>query len=219
MVVLATGCGRIAFEPFTAPTDSTSDGAVDSATVCNDPIADAFDDGVISSIWSVSVEAPVTVVEANGNITITLAETGNLYGNLTIGCRYDMRGREISIEVLDVPDGDPAAEMFLELGIDGDNRVGIDVTSSNLRSYRRIGGNYVDVDVVPYDALAKRFWRLRETAGTMFSETSDNRVDWTVRHSEASPLDVSNVEIGIHAGTFDVATSPGVARFDNFDVR
>ena len=92
------------------------------------------------------------------------------------------------------------------------------MVAGGIRSYRRIADNYTDLDIGNHDPQ-QRFWRLRETAGTMFWEVSGNRVDWLVRHSEPTPLDVSNVEIGFHAGTFGAATQPGDAVFDNVDVR
>lgn len=220
IVVLAvlTACGRIGFDDVVRAGD---DASPDTPAACATMFADDFGDDSFTPLWTVANGTDVTVAESGGVATIALAiNAADAYGEILSACRHDMRDREVSLEILAVPDGDPKAEMFLELAIDGANRLGIDYFDNNLQQYHRVGDVYTALDTISFDALAHRFWRLREVAGEMFWQSSPDRLVWIDRASVSTPLDVSAVLVGIHAGTFDAATSPpGAAVFDNLDVR
>lgn len=214
--MFAIGCGRVNFD--VSPRD---DAAVRDAAICAPMLADDFEDGVPSPDWSVDGASAVTIEENGGRLAITLAPGVQIaYASYTSACRYDLRDREFSVEAAVVPN--PAAngaEMFIEMSVDAENRMGV-VTRDNLTAaFRRVADAYVDVVTVAYDAAAHRFWRLRETAGTAFWEVSADRTSWIVLHSEPTPLDLSVAFISMNGGTFEVETNPGIAAFDDADLR
>lgn len=220
VLVLLAACGRIGFDDAVRASDGSID-TDDGPAACGAPVfADDFEDGSFAPQWTVRNEPQVLVIESNGVATMSLgANAGDAYGDLVSACRYDMRDREFSIEILDIPNG-ANAELFLEIAIDADNRLGFDVFQNDrLQPYQRIGGVFMAVGEVTFDPIAHRFWRLIETAGTMRWETSSNRSTWTMRGMAATPFDLSSVTVGIHAGTFANVAAPGAAVVDNVDVR
>ena len=61
--------------------------------------------------------------------------------------------------------------------------------------------------VTPYSATNHRFWRIRETSGTVYWETSPDGSTWTTQRSETNvDLDISSLQVVIQVG---YATSIG----------
>ncbi len=220
-LVLAAGCGRIGFGASDRSAgDAAGDDAasLDTPAACAPVFADDFEDGSFAPLWLISGDPEVTPVEAAGVVKIELAPNVEAYGNVESACSYDMRDRELSIEIRATPNG-VSAELFLQIQIDGDTRLGIDVFNATLQPYHRIAAVYTPLASLTFDPVDHRFWRLIESAGTMRWETSSDRVSWIVRAMEPTPFDLSSVGVGVFAGTFNMVANPGAAVIDNLDVR
>jgi len=77
---------------------------------------------------------------------------------------------------------------------------------------------------LPYDAAEHAWLRVRETAGTLYWETSPDGRDWTARHSDAAPAWVSdnNLQVQLLAHCSPAVTGGGptgeFAEFDDFNI-
>jgi hypothetical protein len=89
--------------------------------------------------------------------------------------------------------------------------------SNELRFERRTNGAYQLVGAIAFDPAQHAHWRMRESAGTFYFETSADGVGWTVRAQTASslllPLDFLNLELGVFHE--NPGPNPGRARFDD----
>jgi hypothetical protein len=65
----------------------------------------------------------------------------------------------------------------------------------------------------PYDPVADVWWRLRESQGTLYFETSPDGLAWVVRGSGASPIPLDALQIRFGAGTYQLVGAPGEAHF------
>jgi hypothetical protein len=89
-----------------------------------------------------------------------------------------------------------------------------------------LGGGFVitfngtQLASVPYDPANDLWWRLRESNGTLFFETSLDGVSFTTRHSLPDPMSFDNVTVTLGAGiwTTPVPVDAGEARFRCYNV-
>lgn len=218
LAIWIAGCGRIGFHDHAdaAPIDLAADSVDGPAPSCADleALRDNFSDGVTDPQWTTNIEPPVTVAETSGTLEIRLLAYGE-YGST---CRFDARDKRVFVEVLGVPDPAPVGgEMFFELILDGANRVGIGERQNMIGFYRRIATVYVETPL-PFSTVQHRHWQLREASGTMFWETSPDAVTWTVQRMEPTPIDLSNVQLRLVAGTYATSAGGGEAVFDNVNL-
>jgi hypothetical protein len=182
------------------------DGGAGGAGGCKIPISDDF-----SSNWSnwgpVETGAGVLGISWSGSV--------GQYGGVNSAARHDLRDCSAFIEIQAPPTA--GAQAFMYVGLDNDNRVGFYVANGTLRFAIRVGGAN-DTQSSSFDATDHRFWRIRESAGSVFWETSPDALAWTLQREAATPavgLDDGLFNIG--AGTLSDTTAGGAA-FDNFNV-
>ena len=130
-------------------------------------------------------------------------------------------GRRMSIEVTATPTGASSAETFflVRLRDADDTQLGWNRTNDGLEVYVRAGA-VSTVERFSYDPAADRFWAIRESAGTVFLETSPTAApgSWIVRHQLPAPFDLSGVSIEYGSGHYTSGETPvGVSEFDNLN--
>ena len=69
-----------------------------------------------------------------------------------------------------------------------------------------------------YDSVAARWWRRRESTGSLFFDTAPDGLAWTTRIPIPDPSPLDDVRIDLGAGTHEAVATPGQARFDCYDV-
>ena len=69
----------------------------------------------------------------------------------------------------------------------------------------------------PYSPTSDLWWRLRETGGELFFESSPNGSTWALRGRGPSPMPFDKVRVTLGAGTYKAIASPGTARFQCFN--
>jgi hypothetical protein len=67
-----------------------------------------------------------------------------------------------------------------------------------------------------YDPVAHRYWRIRESGGTVFWDTSADGATWTnQRNKTPGAIDLTAVQLQLAGQTFGTLTAGGTAVFDN----
>lgn len=69
-----------------------------------------------------------------------------------------------------------------------------------------------------YNATNHQIFRIRETSGTIYWDTSADGATWTNFTSVAKPFDITAVRVGVMVGTWQTESSTTAAVFDNFNV-
>ncbi len=102
----------------------------------------------------------------------------------------------------------------------GTNQLVIIRAGGTLTLRRKLSGTNSDTGVT-WNGSTMKWWRIRETAGTVYWETSPDGTpgSWTVRRSLATPFSVAVGTIELNAGVYNssVAT-PGVAQYRNLNL-
>ncbi len=166
-----------------------------------------------SALWWVFGDAR----EVNGRLECWQASSSaNTYAGYTAKGTYDLTGSMIWVELVRAPrTGQARLRAYLSEG----NELSIGLVDGLLRCEQQSGGAYLVFLTLPYDAEAHRWLRIRERNGTVHWETSADATAWTTLYSNAAPFAVTAISPGIFTGTYQAAPAPGVAIFDNLNVR
>jgi hypothetical protein len=70
---------------------------------------------------------------------------------------------------------------------------------------------------VLYTKASHRWWRIRESGGTLFLESSPDGHSWTVIHSGSTPPWINEVTVGIGTVSPSNATKLGETQWDNLN--
>ncbi|APR80061.1 Hypothetical protein A7982_05408 [Minicystis rosea] len=164
---------------------------------------------------------PFEVSNGQGNIVLEPNAADWTSAALTTNRHYDLRGDSVSLEVLEVPNQTLDAYGLLQLEYPGDDRIFMDAWHGHLEcGFRHDGNESVPMDQT-YDPVKHRFWKLRESQGTIYCETSPNGTTWDDAGSFAlAPSllgEARNMRVKLYAGAPDHAAAPGAFRFDNLN--
>lgn len=140
---------------------------------------------------------------------------------------YPLVGRDAVAEVTALPPAVQDTETYLGLTLTGPP--GPDSTSPSAQwdlsgtsgrtlfamAYLPATGPVVQGSVA-YDAVAHRWWRVRESGGTIFWETSPDGAAWTTQVSWASPYAAPTAS-QVYMGSGYFGADPGAGSFAEFD--
>ena len=189
--------------------------------------ADDFNDNTISgSIWSVgSVDGDlgtVSVAETGGQLRITPASSGTSISGYVTTSAYNFAGHAASVQMItpvtQVNSVDSGTELAIGNGAEG-NKIRWVYENGLLIAQKVTGGSYTSVGNLTYDASAHAYWRIRESGGTTYWDTSANGANWTTRFASANAFSYAAVKISLDAVAISATGSNGTAVFDNFVLR
>jgi hypothetical protein len=182
---------------------------------------DNFEDGVVPWSWSQSFDdTGCSFYEELGVAVIDLFTGDTGHCAFYTAASYDLRDDAVSVEIARmVETGLDQVRGYLRAWIDSDNFLDIMQEDGTLYFRAWVAGAYVVEESVSWSLATHRHWRIRETAGRTYWETSADGVDWMVRAEANTPLDVSAVQFGLGAQALVApATQPGEMHFDRFNL-
>jgi hypothetical protein len=155
------------------------------------------------------------------NQRLEIRPTSNVaqsYGRYASATTYDLTNSEASVELVHrTRTGGQYLAAYVGNRDTGDI-VGISAGFRYLQPTRQVAGVYTSLAVVPFDAKAHRWLRLRENVGTLYYEASADGCTWSEIARTPTPFNLTAVILEIGAGAFAPTSSPGLAVFDNFNV-
>lgn len=182
-------------------------------------LTDDYDDNSISSVkWSTFGTG---VAETNQQLELTQPSSSATYRGLTSVGRFDMTGSYAYQRVINA--GNQALSSLevwpVQVQKDGSNGVMWLITGNTIHAYKRVGGSASSIFNTTYSATTHKYFRIRESGGTIYWDTSDG-LTWTNRATAtvASLFDVSVVYIEVAVGTWQSEASGTTVILDNFSV-
>jgi hypothetical protein len=183
-------------------------------------LTDDFEDGVIAAPWADSWgETGCTLEESGGEATILFDGTPNVVCRYETAPVYDACDGHVTIQItepLDVAD----ADMWMSAQFPGDDSSAeIAYADDQLRMTKRVGASTPMLFSTSYSPSLHRWWRIRESSGTLYWETSPNGNSWTSQTSYPTGSDCSTTYVNFGAAVRDT-WSAGAAEvhFDNFNL-
>jgi hypothetical protein len=182
---------------------------------------DDFQDGVASADWATYTDTFSAVVERDGQLWVTpaMSRSGERLAGIRTQATSDARGRVAAVEVVTTTASDTAAITFLRLWQDELHFVGVAAQQGQLMQWSRDGAGLLTAHAITFDPVAHRHWAMAEAAGQLVWSTSPDGVSWTERGRSDAPAYVGAVRVDVGAGTLSAVDLPGVARFDQLNLR
>jgi hypothetical protein len=180
-------------------------------------LSDNFNDNTVdTSKWDTYGAG---VAEVNQRVEIRpQPNIANSFEGYQSHVTHDLTDSSVQLEVVQTLRAVPGGFVFLEAGPDDNNRVIFQAGEHRLRCIQAVAGTFTTLLTLSYDPFLHRWWRLRDSQGKVYWETSPDGVHWAVLFFADRPVDLFNVELGFGTGLPQAAASPGVAVFDSFNV-
>jgi hypothetical protein len=176
---------------------------------------DSFDDSGLGGWWPWT-HTGCTTTEAGGFLQLSFGSSAGPYCGATSMQVFDLRDRAVSVEVAQGAI-DSGFEQYLLIA-DGADQVLMVRNEFGLVMHFRSSAGVTASRTIANDTTAQRHWRVRESAGTVFWETSPDGAAWTQRHSAPSPIDLSAMSVELAAGRY-AGSGAVTVRFDQVAVR
>jgi hypothetical protein len=184
-------------------------------------IQDDFNDNMRKAEWTPFGDGLTNVAsEMNSELYITTSgllnsQAGYYWG----GAARSLLGCHVSIEVKQVPLQSFGFATFFELLDDAFlGKLSIALLKGTLRPGYRIGATTFDAPPVSYDPSIHRFWRFRESKGTVFFEVSADGKSWQSLFSVPTPAFASKVHVKLSMSVQEASLSGGTAILDNLNI-
>ena len=131
---------------------------------------------------------------------------------------WDLTGGEAVAEVSQIAAA--GAQTAFALAADAANWLRFQTQNGSLSFQDAIGGTRTQTSVT-YDAVAHRYWRLAHAAGSQLWtwSTSPDGNTWTIQRSRVAPWSTTQLRAELMAGSSQLETAPGEARFESFRLR
>ncbi|WP_309889937.1 vanadium-dependent haloperoxidase [Archangium sp.] len=176
-------------------------------------LSDNFnDDATDTSKWS-----PFgTYREVNQHLEVIPQGLSKTASGYTSAVAYDLTGSSFKLKVTRTLRLVLGARTFFRAFLTEDvDEVGLLVENGFLSCGQTIAGTRTLLASVPYEPERHLWWRLRESAGTLYWETSGDGGSWHILVSKAAPSFLTQVKLSFGAGRDRQFPSLGVAVFES----
>jgi hypothetical protein len=133
---------------------------------------------------------------------------------------FDLTDSYLLAKVTPAPQpGNGTREFAFEVYADADNKVNFLQSGGSFTAMRYVKDGVVDQTGVSYDPVEMAWWRIRESEGTLYWETSPDGETWTIRRSFVHDLAaaLTSVQINIYSGFYGTE-EPSNAYVDNLNL-
>jgi hypothetical protein len=203
--------------------DGGAVGISSTITVNSVATSDDFNDNLMDTTKWYSAGSPgMTVAEQGGQLQVTTP------GDTTVGYDgyyarpfLDLTNARATVEVTQPAFGYGTDTYFVLVDKANSGTTNVLFTVGGMGSLlmrETFNGTITTNVVIPFDAVAHRFWRFRHdpTADTLNWETSPDGLQWTVRCSSQHKVALTRMQAQIYAGRYTTSTPSTTAAFDNY---
>jgi hypothetical protein len=184
-------------------------------------LTDAFT-GIDTTKWTAETDSPGSSVSASGGVLTLSPEPGNGAGGakLITASQYALTGSSITVRVPQVVSASGNATSMLWLGPSAtawNDAVGFWFESGTLYAFYNRAGVTSTAATLAYSSTAHAWWRIRESGGMVFWDTSADGTTWTQQGALAtSALAFSTGAVNVFLTAKEFGTgnpSPGSSQF------
>ena len=146
-------------------------------------LVDSFTATTINTtLWNNVTGGAATLDTVNDEVSLAVPTSSgvNVFGTSTL---YDATGSSIYAQIGVAANGNGTTKTIMRVRLDSNNAMTIRVESGVFKQVNVTGGVSTTVTLPTYDPHQHRFWRLRESGGTFFADTSPDGLTWTNQSS------------------------------------
>ncbi|WP_439947161.1 hypothetical protein [Streptomyces sp. BBFR109] len=159
-------------------------------------LADAFAGPTIDAArWGTVTAGVVTLDAVNGEVALavpTASGATNVFGTSAL---YDATGSAVYAQVGVAANGAGNTATIMRVRYDASNAASMRVESSVFKLTVTTAGTLTSLTLPAYDPHQHRWWRLRESGGSFYADTSPDGLNWTVQGSLPYGFDATSVTL------------------------
>ena len=158
-----------------------------------------------------------TATESGGTLNLAPnSRNGNVHISVDSNAKYALTGSSATVQVPQVVNMRCNVNNRFFLKQDGANSLGFWAECGNLYAFTFVNGVESLVATLTYSPTAHQWWRVRESGGVVYWETSPDKAAWTtaVTALVASLFPIDSLTVTIDSYTYSGGLrSPGVAKY------
>lgn len=181
---------------------------------------DDFDDGSKSPAWERSWEDETGMLaEAGGKLVVTLVPNSKSSASYVSASAFDLTSSSVLIEVPSAVSTADGSNTRIELGAPGDRGIEMRESQGQLRFRFKALDAAQEIGSVLYSPMKHRWWRIRESANTLYWETAPDGKAWEIQAQLSPvPIPIDALDLSIGSDGWAEQPSPGVSSFDNLNL-
>jgi hypothetical protein len=178
-------------------------------------LADDFDDDVLDPALWTAANGPV---ETGGRLRLPMTPAG-VSARVDSTRQWTLTGSKLTAKFATVPaaggSSSASVSVYVLSSTSGTQlRWRFDAVTRELRALNEVGNADATPTILPFSAIDHAWLRIRETAGTVYWETSSDGFIWTVRRSAATPAWVATNQVQVQFAAFRSGGTGDYAEFD-----
>jgi hypothetical protein len=182
-------------------------------------LSDSFSGNIYDPTLWIETGALNKTIIVNNQLQISTTAGASQYNQLQSLTTYDLTDSYAFVEVIDVGNQNLASfEVILNVKLNDNYKLYFTANSFQFTARKIIAGVNSAIASIGYNNSAMRFWRIRETSGTVYFEYSDTGATWTTLTSLATPFAMTAVYAEMQVGNYSVEATSSTGTFDNFNV-
>ncbi|MFD8404671.1 LamG-like jellyroll fold domain-containing protein [Streptomyces anulatus] len=178
-------------------------------------LCDEFDDQRMdATLWTSAGGATET---AEGRLRLPTAP--GVTARYTSLRQWTLTGSQVTVKLVAVPAAGGSSSAYTSLSLVSATagtrlRWYVNAVTRDLRAVSDVGGSDGSAVILPYDPIEHAWLRIRETAGTVYWETSSDGWDWVIRRSRSTPAWVGTDQIQVELASSRTGGTSGYAEWD-----
>jgi hypothetical protein len=185
-------------------------GAAGSAP-CVLNVTDAFEGDELSPTWALFGASGAVSVD-DGKLEIDAPETTKAGRGIRSTESFDLHDCSVTVDVAALPESQKPVGAYFGVSFQAAQAASFNASMNDQALHFTVADGGPAPPLASMPLPAPRYWRLRESAGTLYFETSEGGI-WTIRAQTDTPGFLSSVNVGLgvyclfptdKAGTFKV---------------
>lgn len=181
---------------------------------------DTFDQPTLSANWNGFTNGGGTITAATNGISFNLPASSTSLSDADISAarNYDLTGSYGYVNAGQVLSASTNADSIFKVCLDVTNNYFVwEVEAGVLYAETIVGGVRTPLTSFTLSLTTHAYWRIRESGGTIFWDTSPDANTWTNKASVANPFAVTAIFPDLGAAAYENETNPGSFRVGGFN--
>ncbi|WP_037616468.1 hypothetical protein [Streptomyces aureus] len=183
-------------------------------------LTDAFTTAAINTgLWNNITAGSATLDTVNDVVALAIptALGGiNVFGTTSL---YDATNSSLSAQIGVAPNGNGGTKSIMRVRLDSNNAVTMRVESGVFKQTMQIGGTLTSVTLPTYDPHQHRWWRIRESGGSFYADTSPDGLNWTNQSSMAYSWSAAALTVQFESQASVTEVSGNATAISNINTR
>lgn len=183
-------------------------------------LADDFTGSAINTtLWSMITAGAATLDTVNDQIQLAVPTTAGGINTFGTTALYDATGSSVCARVGVAANGNGSTKTIMRVRFDSSNAVTMRVEAGAFHMTMQIAGTLTTTVLPVYNPDSHRWWRLRESGGNFYADTSPDGLTWTSQTSMPYTWDATNVTLRFESQAASTEVAGNLSLIANVNTR